>query len=351
MLFHILPTLIDGPYGGGNQFAKALRLCFLRNNHYADNIDDATILLFNGYPFRDLESFSRACKWKQQKPESRLIITRLDGPIARGRHNPQADSFDCILYEFSDMVSDGIVIQSHWSYEQMSLHPLAPKCPSVVIGNAPNPNIFYPPQKSISCNGKIKVISSSWSANPHKGFDTYLWLDKNIDFGKFEFSIVAPTNYKYDNIRVLAPVNQEALASLLRESDAYITASRIESCSNAALEALHCGLPVIAPNDSSHPEFMPSGELLFNAKEDIPKILESLSDNLEKYKKDIVVASIDDIARQYIEFARELFLTPPKRISTSDLKLFLLDNNLSVNVFHIMKKTIKQQIKNAISRR
>lgn len=351
ILFHIFPVLIDGPYGGGNQFAKALRLCLIQKGHYTDQVDDANVLLFNGYPFSDLEAFARAFIWKRKSSDIKIIITRIDGPIAKIRHNPEADYFDGVLYMFSEMVSDGIVVQSRWSLEQMHKHPLSSHCPMKTIGNAPHPNIFYPRKESKPHAGRLRIIASSWSNNPHKGFDTYAWLDKNIDFTRFEFTIVAATDYLYENIKVIAPVTQEVLSDLLRSSDVYITASRIESCTNASLEALHCGLPVIAPNDSSHPEFMPSADLLFDKKEDIPELLEKLSKDLEKYQKEIIVESIDNIAERYLCFATELSDSSVKLPSKADANRFLNQYNLRANFLNKMILKVKNFIKNAICRK
>lgn len=351
MLCHILPALVDGPYGGGNQFAKALREQLLNLNHYTDHLEEANILIFNGYPFRDPESFEIALRWKQKKYQDRILISRIDGPIASIRHNKDSECFDEAVYEFCELAADGMIIQSRWSHEQVKKHPLAPTVPVSIIGNAPNPNIFHSKKQNKAPRGKIKVIASSWSANRHKGFEVYEWLDQNLDFSLFSFCVVGKTNIFYRNIRVIEPLGQEELSTLLRNSDVYITASYIESCSNASLEALHCGLPVIAPNASSHPEFMPSPDLLFDKKEDILEILKKISGNLPKYQEEIFFSNIEEIAQQYLVFATNLKAQPvkhPGKIKTTQFlkKYGLYSTSLEKNILKV-----KQILKNAILRK
>ena len=119
------------------------------------------------------------------------------------------------------------------------------------------------------------MITTSWSNNPQKGFLIYEWLDENLNFDEIEYTIIGNSVPVFDNIVVKAPMPQEKLAEELRQHDVFINASLIESCSNASLEALNCGLPVIAPNSSSHPQYVSNQDLLFNKKEEVPEKLKS----------------------------------------------------------------------------
>ena len=348
--FHIVPEIVAGPYGGGNQFAKALRAQLLRSGCYTESIGKADVVLFNGYPFRDPETFKRALQWKRKRSGTGVLITRIDGPIASIRHNPDSERYDDALYAFSDLAADGVVVQSLWSLEQIHSHPLAPRCPIATIGNAPDPNIFYPNVIETYHGGKTRIIASSWSSNPHKGYRIYDWLDRVLDFSRFEFTVVASTDYRYQNIKVIPAMEQKRLADLLRASHVYITASRIESCSNASLEALHCGLPVVAPNASSHPEFMPSKDLLFDRKEQIPDILEKLSQDLDRYRKEIVVESIGDIAEKYVRFASEIAQSSGKTVSKAEASRFLSSYLQLPGFFTRVKTDVKKRLKSAILR-
>ena len=47
MKIHILYLFKDGPWGGGNQFLKALRNEFIKMNFYEEIPEKADVILFN----------------------------------------------------------------------------------------------------------------------------------------------------------------------------------------------------------------------------------------------------------------------------------------------------------------
>lgn len=352
IMMHILPALVEGPFGGGNQFAKALRASLVSRGYYAERLQEANVLLFNGYPFRDPHIFHQAIRWKQKYPEQRSIVIRIDGPIAAIRHDATSEKYDRALYAFTTLAADGVISQSRWSFEQISNHVLAPQnCAFAIIGNAPDPAIFYPPKARQAISGrKIRIVTTSWSSNPHKGFATYAWLDQHLDFEKFEFSVIAPTKTPYKNIKTLKPVDQPDLGHLLRDSDIYLTASRIEACSNAVLEALHCGLPVIAPNASSHPEYVPSADLLFGGEEEIGPILDKVANNLELYQNQIEVQDIAEVTQSYLDFAQKCRSQSVKKISGRGIRDFLKANNITASTYSRAWLHCKVLIKYALLR-
>ena len=339
--FHIIPSIIDGPFGGGNQFANALRTCWRTQGIYSEQLDNAEILIFNGFPFRNINLFLEAAHWKKRDPVRHKIIARIDGPIAVIRNSLESDKFDRALYHFSEMVADGIIAQSQWSLEQILSHPDAPSRPIAVIGNAVNQDIFFPaPTKENDNNkDKFRIIATSWSDNPQKGYPIYAWLDENLDYTKYSFTLVGRTNYQFKNVEQHNPVEQSVLADILRNHDAYITASTMEACSNALLEALHCGLPCIAPNSSSHPEYISNHDLLFDVKEDIPNILQTLSDNFEAYKSQINVASMESIAARYVEFSQSVQAV--RDINIEGLKQYLQENEFIPSGIGALKQKLK----------
>jgi glycosyltransferase involved in cell wall biosynthesis len=338
--FHIMPPIIEGPYGGGNQFAQALRNCWRRKGIYAEQLKNSETLIFNGFPFRDPNLFLEAAKWKSRAPAKRRIITRIDGPIAAGRNNPDADKFDRAIYRFSELAADGIVVQSQWSLNQILAHPDAPTCPAKVIGNAANNDIFFPlpKAKNVRKNSKIRIIATSWSNNPLKGYPVYAWLDENLDFSKYSFTVVGKTEYKFKNIDLLEPVDQTLLASILRNHDIYITASKIESCSNAMIEALQCGLPCIAPNYSSHPEYISSCDLLFSRKEDILDIIDQLRDRIDFYRNQINVKSIEQISQSYVDFSRSIPFR--NQVSIHELRHYLCEDDFIKSGISSLKQNV-----------
>lgn len=82
MKIHILYTFQDNPWGGGNQFLKALKKQFLINDVYCQNPTDAGVILFNSH--HQIKSILILKK----KYSDKIFIHRLDGPIfkLRERH-------------------------------------------------------------------------------------------------------------------------------------------------------------------------------------------------------------------------------------------------------------------------
>jgi glycosyltransferase involved in cell wall biosynthesis len=154
-------------------------------------------------------------------------------------------------------------------------------------------------------NRKIRLIASSWSNNPRKGGPTYKWIEKNLDWNRFEFTFVGNVSEKFERARHIPPVSSEELSDLLREHDIYITASRNDPCSNALIEAMACGLPALYINDGGHPELVGFGGLPFENEEEIFPQLEKLVDDYESFQRMIVVSAMEDVAGKYLALIRE----------------------------------------------
>src|SRR5207249_7658350 len=115
-----------------------------------------------------------------------------------------------------------------------------------VIHNAADPAIFHATGRApFSVRRKVRLISTSWSDNVNKGAAVYKQLEKQLDWDRYEFTFVGRSRIPFDKIRVIPPQPSRELADLLRGHDVFITASLHESCSNALIEALSCGLPAV----------------------------------------------------------------------------------------------------------
>ena len=201
------------------------------------------------------------------------------------------------------MISDGTIFQSEWSRKENYRLGLSKNQFDVVIHNAVNSDIFNKKNRiAYSDQRKIKLITTSWSTNPGKGFDVFNWLDLNLDFSKYDMSFVGNSPIRFKNIKHIGPVNSTKLAGLLKEHDIFIFGSRIEACSNALLEALNCGLPSIAYDFSSNPEIIGQAGEFFNKPDEIPVILNQVVNNYHDYQAKIFSQSIEKIATGYIGF-------------------------------------------------
>ena len=68
----------EGPWGGGNQFLKALREYFINRGCYVESPKEADVILFNSH--HKLKSVLRL---KRKYPQ-KIFVHRVDGPISCG---------------------------------------------------------------------------------------------------------------------------------------------------------------------------------------------------------------------------------------------------------------------------
>ncbi len=287
------------PYGGGNQFMMALRKALLRKN--VDVIENELDPAINAYILNsihfDVERFLEFSKHHELN-----VIHRIDGPIhlIRGFDREK----DELCFDLNQQFAGATVLQSAWTYQrivEMGYKPVNP----TIIHNAVDMDVFSAKGRiPFSKKRKIRLISTSWSNNPRKGGPTYKWIEKNLDWDRFDYTFVGNVSENFERIRHIPPVSSEELAGILRNHDIYITASRNDPCSNALIEALSCGLPALYYNDGGHPELVGYGGLPFNNQEEIFDQLSILVDDYESFQRLITASKLDDAADKYLGVIR-----------------------------------------------
>ena len=289
------------PYGGGNQFMMALKKGLLklgvevRENELDESID---AYVLNSIHF-DVERFLEFGR------NHRLnVVHRIDGPIhlIRGYDREKDD----LCFELNQRFASATVLQSAWTYQRiadMGYNPVSP----VIIHNAVDSDIFHPNGGiQFNRNRRVRLISTSWSDNPRKGGPIYRWIEKNLDWGSYDYTFVGNVSERFERINHVPPVPSEELADMLRDHDIYITGSKNDPCSNALIEALSCGLPAIYYKDGGHPELVSAGGLPFRTEEEMLEQLDRLTDNYELFRNLITVSRLEDVAEKYLRIAREI---------------------------------------------
>lgn len=305
MKIHILTQLREGAWGGGNQFLKALKKEWKQQGVYEDNADNADALLFNSYPFRAEYLFDEVYRLKKKFPE-KIIIFRLNGPIS---HHRQRDSMiDKIIAQFNKLFVDGIIFQSSWCEKKNQEHFGIVSHYQTVIHNASDKKIFHNHGRRVFNPTRIKLIATSWSSNPRKGFDVYAYLDTHLDFSKYDMTFVGNSPMAFRNITMIPPISSEELAPILRGHDFFITASNSEACSNAVIEALSSGLPVVARDSGSHAELVRGGGELFEGTHDVLEKINRVAKQYAHYQERIPVFDLGETACRYYEFSKRIWL-------------------------------------------
>lgn len=303
-----------GAYGGANQFIKALKKYFDLHGVGTMNPSEADIILFNSsnYPYETI-------KKKKKYPET-IFVHRMDGPTKL--YNCPEDVRDNIAYKMNSYIADATIFQSEYSKKESKKGGIVENAFETVISNAPDDSVFYRKEYDERSNRKKRIIMTSFSSNMKKGFAVYKYIDDNLDFKKYEVVFVGNSPITFKNIKNLGVMDSQKLANELRRSDLYITASQKDPCSNSLIEAMSCGLPVIALNDGGHPELVLEGGELFNTKEEVIPLINKIFENYENYIGKIKITNFDETGKTYLKYFEYLVANckMPKKVNASDIR-------------------------------
>lgn len=323
MRVYILQRLTKGPAGGGNQFLVALAEELKARGVYAESLDHADVVIINSFHQSQPGIVRRLRDAKNANP-TLAIVHRVDGPfsVVRGFR----DLSDDALNRMNKLVADGTVFQTQWSETETRRLGLETPEPRTTITNAPNPVEFYDDGRERLGGPKVRLVASSWSKNSNKGFDVYEWMDKHLDWDFFEMSFFGNSPFKFHNIKAHEPLGRLDLASQLRSHDIFVSAARNEPCSNALVEALHCGLPSIGFDGGGTPEVLYRGGELYRETSEIPGLIEKIVLDYSSYRAGAQRPSLGEVADKYLEFcALVLGVTSRKIISRADVLRFELE--------------------------
>jgi glycosyltransferase involved in cell wall biosynthesis len=257
---------VRGPYGGAYNFMGALmrRLAVRGFKFHSDPDASANVALLNALndglqPEHVRKLFERGVPIVHRKvgyivsgsPEMRAIV---DGRVYG----------DAIQMSFDPYVKMTI-FQSAYSADAYAAQGYSGR--STIIRNGADETIFNHQRVSWLGlrrtervpwrSGVLRLAISTWSMDPNKGFDDYLKIDAELDrMPDVEISLAGrvPAHIKFRNIRAIGALKARPLAEFLKTRHGFLTLSRLETCSNALIEAMNCGLPAIYLDSGSNGE-------------------------------------------------------------------------------------------------
>ena len=281
------------PYGGGNQFLLALvgeleRLGLAVETNRVSGQTPACLYNSFNFDFARLRRFVR---------DDVRMVHRVDGPV--GVYRGFDDGTDRRIAEINEL-ADVTILQSQFSLDKHVELGIELRNPAVV-GNSVDPAIFHPPAQERAPGDRLRVITTSWSANPRKGAEILTWIDRNLDVDAFEMTFAGNTDQTFERIHVVGALTSRPLADLLRAHDVYLAASRDDPCSNALLEGLACGLPAAFLRSGGHPELVGEGGIGFDEPAELASVLARLRDELPERRARIHVPPLRDVADRYLE--------------------------------------------------
>ena len=283
------------PSGGGHQFLRAFwhesasRGLKVENNSISRT---TRACLFNSFNFDEQ-------RLRRLRRNSVLYVHRVDGPI--GIYRGKDDGSDQRIWQINQEFADKTIFQSRYSLEKHLSLGMEFKNPVIAL-NAVDASIFNANNRlGFSSGRKTRLIASSWSDNPNKGSAVYTWLDKHLDWERFEFTFVGRSPVRFQNIRMIDPIPSNRLADYLRQNDIYLTASQNDPCSNSLIEALSCGLPALYLKSGGHPEIVKNAGLGFDNVEVIPTLLDKIIDQYAIYQTNIDLPTLQSITSFYLQ--------------------------------------------------
>lgn len=323
MKFFFITRLANTPWGGGHQFLRALKTVCAKTGHVADTPKQADVIVCNSYQDIPRALFLR---WRYSK---KTVLHRL-GPIFFLHRGQSWKRLDRAVLLVAARIADVVVFQSAWSRDQAYALGFPRTAPSVIIGNAADGSVFYPRQSPGETSGKIKLIAVSWSDNPKKGYDLYRFLDEYLDASRYEMLFVGPPEIRFTRIQNLGRKTSAEIAELLRSSDIFVSGVQDDACSNAILEALTSGLPVVAVDSGANKEIIGAGGIVVSESGEMVCAIDDIASHLGEFKSSISPRSIDTVARMYEEVAEKA--APKPALSFFGL-LYLLFRYYSAMVF------------------
>lgn len=343
MKVHILYEFKEGPWGGGNQFLKALKAELENLGVYTPSLKEADVIMLSNYPTEKEEFFLQALKQKIKR--NAKIVYRLDGLFHQNREtglNSSDAQRDYLCKEYINNFCDGVIYQTDWIREIQQEFGVKKEILSANILNAPHHTIFNP-QKLPKKEDKLKVIATCWAAHKRKGFETYQWLDENLDFSKIEFTFVGNTPVNFKNIIHKNPMNSKNLAKELTSHHVFLSAAYNEPCSNSLIEAIHIGLTPIGHKSGGTPEIIKFTKgNVFNSKEEALTLLNDINKNFQPHEN--TLPNIKEIAHQYLTFFEKVHKqNPQEKIQAVHIKRFkkTLYKNMDSPIIRTIKNILR----------
>lgn len=229
--------VVDGPWGGGNNFVRELCNGLRSNGHtVTHNLDSDIDCFFIVDPRPDSECPGLAHLMQEKEKFAKVkVIQRVNECDAR----KNTEHMDPLLLHCSEYVNKTIFV-SEWMQKYFTQKGW--RCSNNTwVHNGVDTKTFSPGHRN---SGRLKsVVAHHWSNNYMKGFDAYEFLDYLAGKDLIEFTYVGRHRNTFQNTRCIDPCTGIELARRLQGHDIYISGSRHDPGPNHILEAISVGLP------------------------------------------------------------------------------------------------------------
>jgi glycosyltransferase involved in cell wall biosynthesis len=260
---------VRGPYGGTNSFLRTLRNWLRAQPGVAithDPGDRYDVALLSGLTDGVNLDLVRTIHARGIPIVHRKVGYRVSGSPEMRRMTDGVVWGDKLQVDFTPYVAHTI-FQSGYSRDVFLRSGL--DGPYTVIHNGVDETIFNQtvttgwlrrrqvPRPRWDGREPLRVVISTWSTDPNKGFEDYLAIDRQLQ-GRRDVvvSLVGrtPPGLRFRSITVYPAQRRAGLARILKRSHVVLQLARYETCSNALIEGINCGLPAIYLDSGSNAE-------------------------------------------------------------------------------------------------
>lgn len=315
MIISINARMIEGPWGGANQFAKTLHKHLTKHGH--------TVMSSLKLPKIDLilmihpNRHFRICSYGIEDIKS--YITLHPNTLLVHRLNtcdePRGTNYENKMLIEANQLADYTVFVSAYLRDLFVTKGFDTDRQHSVIHTGADEEIFNPDNRAEwEPVERLKIVTHHWSGNFMKGFDVYERLDLLLGTepyrSLFEFTIIGnvPTGMDFKYTNIIPPLSGLELAHAIKQNHIYLSAARNEPAGNHYIEGMRCGLPVLFLNSGSLPEYCAPYGIEFNLINFEEKLLEMKNEYLRLRGKVLECPYTGSrMSAQYISVFEELF--------------------------------------------
>ncbi len=242
----------DGPWGGGNAFAKNLSSFLIESGHevvYKLLDKDIDIILLT-----EPRKLSETSSFNHKDIKEYLNIVNNNSIVFHRINECDQRKGTNYINEYlikSNSIADVTIFVSEWLKNLYTDEGINKRNLHTIMAGA-NREYFNPESLKVwDKSEKLKIVTHHWGTNKNKGFEIYEYIDELIstnhwkDMIEFTFIGNLPKNYKFRNSKVIKPLYEKELGNELKKNHIYITGSLFEPSGNHHIEAAQCGLPIL----------------------------------------------------------------------------------------------------------
>ncbi len=281
-------NIIEGPWGGGNQFAISLSSYLEKKGwEVVSGLRDSDIdIIILTEPRITSESGAY-----NQKHISRYLMKKPDTIVVHRINECDERKGTTGVNKYlmrANKVADYTIFISGFLRELFIKKGFFKGANSSAVKNGADRGVFN--RKGLSkWDGKssVRIVTHHWGYSFKKGFDVYEKIAAlgSIEGIKIQFSYIGriPGNASFEGMNVIPPLSGKELAEELKKNHIYITGSVNEPAGMHHIEGAMCGLPLLYRNSGALPEYCGGFGVMFDGAGDVEDKLGELIKNYDYY--------------------------------------------------------------------